>query len=130
MTTVTSTSQTNFTSEMAIETVTSTDKWNFTNEIPMETFNSTIQIDFTNKMSMETFTNANYSSTSYVLMQQRSQLQVILGYALTATIAVTMVGMGCAVDFQKMKGYILKPTGVIVGIICQFGKVVLTLPFC
>lgn len=67
----------------------------------------------------------NMTNTGGPMIPQRSQLQVILGYVLTVTIAIVMIGMGCGVEFQKMKAYILKPTGVIIGLLCQFGRIFL-----
>ena len=53
---------------------------------------------------------------------QSNSLQRALGYTLTAVIAVAMIGIGCSVDYQKTKAHVLKPTGIIIGFFCQFGK--------
>lgn len=58
-------------------------------------------------------------------MPQSQELRVILSYLITAMLAVVMVGMGCAVDLKVVKKHLKRPTGIIVGFLCQFGKLLL-----
>jgi len=49
-----------------------------------------------------------------------SQQGDALTIAITVVIAFIMVGMGCAVDIKIVK-HLKKPSGVIIGVLCQFG---------
>ena len=58
-------------------------------------------------------------------IRENNAVQRALSYAITVIVAVVMVGMGCGVEFEKMKKHIKKPTGILVGLICQFGELFL-----
>uniref|UniRef100_F6WJD2 Uncharacterized protein n=1 Tax=Ciona intestinalis TaxID=7719 RepID=F6WJD2_CIOIN len=48
-------------------------------------------------------------------------LTIVLNLLIGILLAVIMVGMGCAVELQKIKKHLKRPTGVITGFVCQFG---------
>ena len=51
-----------------------------------------------------------------------STLDVVLNALIFVFLAVVMIGMGCGVELDKMKRHLKRPTGVAVGIVAQFGK--------
>ena len=62
------------------------------------------------------------NTTELTTPLESNALQKIISYVSTGIVVVLMLGMGCGVDFYKLKGHILKPIGIIVGIFCQFSK--------
>jgi len=66
--------------------------------------------------------NTSDSGTEPTLSGGPNQQQVdALTIAITVVIAFVMVGMGCAVDIKIVLHHMKKPSGVIIGVLCQFG---------
>lgn len=53
---------------------------------------------------------------------QKRLLKAIFSNILSGLIAFVMVGIGCAIEGKKILKHIKKPTGVISGLLCQFGE--------
>ncbi|KAM6178241.1 ileal sodium/bile acid cotransporter [Rhynchocyon petersi] len=53
-------------------------------------------------------------------------LSVVLSTVLTILLALVMFSMGCNVDFKKFLGHLMRPWGIFVGFLCQFGIMPLT----
>lgn len=53
---------------------------------------------------------------------QKQHLKSILSNVLSGLISFIMVGIGCSIEGRKILKHIKKPTGVVSGLFCQFGK--------
>ena len=49
-------------------------------------------------------------------------IQRALSVTLTVVVSITMTGVGCGVDVRQLKVHFVRPVGIIVGFVCQFGK--------
>nr|XP_026695715.1 ileal sodium/bile acid cotransporter-like [Ciona intestinalis] len=67
------------------------------------------------------FINSTQNTTSATGPPQTETLTIVLNLLIGILLAVIMVGMGCAVELQKIKKHLKRPTGVITGFVCQFG---------
>ena len=67
--------------------------------------------------SME-FSTSNQNSSGFDLLLFREITRIII----TVMIIIGMFGLGCGVDFRRVWKHFKKPTGAIIGIVCQFRK--------
>jgi len=90
----------------------------------MEVFNSTpsghISTTINGSVLASTANSTNATDTGG--SQGSTVLQDALGYTTTVLVAIVMVGMGCATDVRIIMKHLKKPTGVVIGFVCQFGR--------
>ncbi|KAM4045461.1 ileal sodium/bile acid cotransporter-like [Anomaloglossus baeobatrachus] len=48
-------------------------------------------------------------------------LNTVLSTVITVMLALVMFSMGCTVEFKKFWGHIIRPWGIAIGFLCQFG---------
>ncbi|CAJ0948902.1 unnamed protein product [Ranitomeya imitator] len=53
-------------------------------------------------------------------------LNTVLSIVITVMLALVMFSMGCTVDIKKFWGHIIRPWGIAIGFLCQFGIMPLT----
>ena len=66
-------------------------------------------------------TNAS-NGTSAPRMPQGGGLRNVVEIILFVVLAIAMFGIGCGVDLEKLLSHFKKPTGAVIGILCQFGR--------
>ena len=72
---------------------------------------------------MENFTSLSETSfTSGGQQQSAGSAQSAFEAMLIVAVVVGMFGVGCGVEIKKLLEHIKKPTGALIGILCQFGK--------
>lgn len=50
------------------------------------------------------------------------QIRAVLRISTIVILCIVMTGMGCAAEVQKVLQHMKKPTGIVIGLISQFGK--------
>ncbi|CAJ0929246.1 unnamed protein product [Ranitomeya imitator] len=53
-------------------------------------------------------------------------LSTVLRIVITVMLALVMFSMGCTVDIKKFWGHIIRPWGIAIGFLCQFGIMPIT----
>lgn len=74
--------------------------------------------------------NLNASGNgSIAQMLSSSPLNVIINFFSIITLFITMISLGCTMEISKIKAHFLKPMGVAIALLAQFGIMPLT-AFC
>ncbi|CAK6962794.1 sodium/bile acid cotransporter [Scomber scombrus] len=82
-----------------------------------------------NDSSMFNMTAANTSSVVVLTPILPPLIDKIINTLLIVVLFITMVSMGCTMEVSKIKGHIVKPKGVTIAVLAQYGVMPLT-AFC
>lgn len=81
-------------------------------------------------MSQYNLSVGNASSNGSIAhMYTSSHLNVIINFFSIVTLFITMISLGCTMEISKIKAHLLKPMGVAIALLAQFGIMPLT-AFC
>lgn len=86
-------------------------------------FNQTTHYsDDADRWSLNNFTNVTFSNSSALYVNLNTAANLVSIFILVDT----MVAMGCTMQVSKIKDHIIKPKGVAIAILAQFGVMPLT----
>jgi len=88
---------------------------------------TTVMGDLSTMMDLTTMmeNDTNSSDTNSGGGSSPNSLRNVVEIVLFIVLAIAMFGIGCGVDLDKLKAHFKKPTGAVIGIVCQFGKFLL-----